>query len=97
MYIDDILITCTSYTLVHDLISKLHHKFSIKKLGNPNYFLGIEVHEQHSGAIMLTHTTYIKYILSKANIEGENGVNTLMFRQCKLSKHDTYVISDPTH
>lgn len=58
VYFDDILIIGTYPQLVHDLISKLHHKFALKKLGKPNYFLGIEVHEQKGGFILLTQTKY---------------------------------------
>lgn len=28
-------------------------------------------------------------------MDGANGVNTLMFSQCKLNKHDTHIIFDP--
>lgn len=55
--------------------------------------MGIEVNEKHSGAIMLTQTKYIKDLLAKSNMEGANGVDTLMFNQCKLG---TNVIFDPT-
>lgn len=97
MYVDDILITCRSPQLVDNLISKLRHKFALKKLGEANYFLGFEVHAQQGGVILLTQTKYIRDLLNKENMEGVNGVNTPMANQCKLSKHDTNVILDPSH
>lgn len=97
MYVDDIFVTGTSPQLVHNLISKPHHKFSLKKLGKPNYFLGIEVHEQQGGDILLSQTNYIRDLLNKENMEGTNEVNTLMSSQCKLIKHGIHVILDLSH
>lgn len=36
-------------------------------------------------------------MLNKGNMEGANGTNTSMFSQCKLSKHGTNVIPDPSY
>lgn len=38
---------------------------------------------------------YIKDILTKVNMDGENGVSTPMFNSCKLSKHGEDKIVDP--
>lgn len=82
MYVDDILLTSTSLKLIRDLISKLHNK-----LDKPKHFLGIEMHNQPNEAMLLIHTKYIKYLLATANMTHTNGVSTLMFSHCKLSKH----------
>lgn len=66
------------------------------KLGKPKDFLGIEVHEQQNKDILLTQTKNIKDLLVETNMKGANGINTPMFNHCKLSKHGTYVIYDPT-
>lgn len=39
----DILVIGFSSKMVHDLVNKLHDKFSLKKLGKPAYILDIEV------------------------------------------------------
>lgn len=59
VYVYDILIIGTTLTLVHDLITKLHVKFSLKQLRIPKYFIGIEVNYYKNGSILLdlTHTT----------------------------------------
>lgn len=87
VYVDDILVTRTSFKLVHALISKLHQQFSLKKLGKPKYFLGLKVQEKSGGAIILTQTKYIRDLLTKVNITEAKGVNTPMFSQSKLNKH----------
>lgn len=40
-YVDDIIITGTSSTLVHDIITRLHSNFALKQLGELDYFLVI--------------------------------------------------------
>lgn len=47
-----------------------------------------------SGFILLTQTKYIKDILAKVNMDNVNGVNTPLFSQWKLSKHDTNTMVD---
>lgn len=87
VYVDDILLTWSSFTLLHKLITKLHEKFYLKKLGIRQYFLGIEVHYQGDESMVLTQTKYNKYLSSKVNMIEENGVSTPKFSSCKLSKH----------
>nr|KYP47685.1 Retrovirus-related Pol polyprotein from transposon TNT 1-94 [Cajanus cajan]KYP47706.1 Retrovirus-related Pol polyprotein from transposon TNT 1-94 [Cajanus cajan] len=43
VYVDDIIITENNPTLLHTLVSRLHSAFSLKDLGDLDYFLGIEV------------------------------------------------------
>lgn len=96
VYVDDILITVSSSPLIHDLITKLHNKFSLKKLGKPEYFLGIEVKYQANGSLILTQTKYIRDLIAKLNMSDSKGVTTPMFSHCKLSKHDSDTMQDPT-
>ena len=41
VYVDDILVTGSCSSMVDDLISYLHNKFSIRDMGHISYFLGI--------------------------------------------------------
>lgn len=95
VYVNDMLITGTSPILIHDLITKLHAKFSLKKLDIPKYFLGIEVHYHKNGSILLTQSKYIKDLLNKVNMSGVNWVKTPTFSHCKLKKHGSDVQPDP--
>ncbi|KAI5447498.1 hypothetical protein KIW84_015087 [Lathyrus oleraceus] len=81
---------------VHSQQDQSVPKYTYQKLRKPKYFLGIEVHEQQNGTIILLQTKYIKDLLFMENMKGVNVVKTLMFSHYKLSKHGTYVIHGPT-
>lgn len=59
VYVDYILLTGTSPTLIHKRINFLHATFSLKKLGKPMYYLGIEIKHLRTSCLLLTHTKYI--------------------------------------
>lgn len=44
MYVDDILIAGDDALQVQQFINVLHQQFSLKHLGQINYFLGLEAH-----------------------------------------------------
>lgn len=46
LYVDDIVLTASSTTLLHQVIESLRHEFSLKDLGDLHYFLGVSV--QHT-------------------------------------------------
>src|ERR1051325_7571896 len=89
VYVDDILVTGSSAPLIHKVISKLHSEFALKKLGRPEYFLGLEVKYQHNGTLVLTQTKYIRDLLSRVNMEEANGVAVPMLNSCKPSRFGT--------
>ncbi|CAI8590906.1 unnamed protein product [Vicia faba] len=80
--------------MVHDLTSKLHNMFALKKLGRPSYFLGIEVKFCSNGSLLLTQSKYIRDLLIKANVVNANGVPTPMLNICKLNRHRSNSFSD---
>lgn len=63
VYVDDIIITGSSPTVVHDLISKLNKCCALKELSRPDYFLGLEVKHQANGSIIMTQSKYITDLL----------------------------------
>lgn len=95
VYVDDILITRSSFTLVYKLIDSLHTTFALKNLGTPKYFLSIEIKRVSIGGLILTKTKYICDLLSRAKMWNANGTLTLMLPNCKLSKNGMSLLSDP--
>nr|CAN82610.1 hypothetical protein VITISV_021745 [Vitis vinifera] len=59
VYVDDILVTGSSPTLVSHFISYLSAKFALRDLGPLSYFLGIQAHQLGS----VLHLTQHKYIV----------------------------------
>ena len=68
VYVDDILIIGNNPSEISDLITQLHHIFSLKDLGLMHYFLGIEANYTHNGQILLTQTKYVQDLLSKVGM-----------------------------
>lgn len=95
IYVDDIHITGSISALIHDLINKLHNAFALKKLGQPSYFIGIEVKFCSNGSLLLTQSKYIKDLLAKVKMNNANGVPTPMLSTFKQSNHGTNHFSDP--
>lgn len=88
VYVDDILIIGSNYTLIHYLINKMHTTFALKKLGRPSYFLGIEIKFHNNGSL--------EDLLSRAKMDNVNGIPTPVMRTCKLSNHGTNHFFDPS-
>lgn len=87
VYVDDILLTGSSSSLLHTLINMLNDKFARKKLRIPQYFICIEAQYQTNGSILLTKEKYIRDFLDKVNMIEANGISTPIFNTYKLSKH----------
>uniref|UniRef100_A0A5B6Z4V3 Reverse transcriptase Ty1/copia-type domain-containing protein n=1 Tax=Davidia involucrata TaxID=16924 RepID=A0A5B6Z4V3_DAVIN len=67
VYVDDILITGSSPSLIAALIQKMATAFAIKDLGPLSYFLGIEVTRTSSG-LFLSQTKYTTELLHRAGM-----------------------------
>lgn len=86
VYVDDIIITCTSKTFIQQLTTKLNLSFSLKDLGQLDYFLGIEVLHLPSGSLILSQSKYIKDLLSKAQMSNAKEIASPMASSTELSK-----------
>lgn len=62
VYVDDIIITGSSTSLIQQLTTKLHIAFSLKQLGHLDYFLGLEIkYLPNNNSIVMTQNKYVIY------------------------------------
>ncbi|XP_058784278.1 uncharacterized mitochondrial protein AtMg00810-like [Vicia villosa] len=95
VYVDDIIITGSSSSLLQDIITKLNVAFSLKHLGDLDYFLGIQVTKVAPQALLLTQSKYVKDLLHRTNMLDCTPVTTPMQSTCKLTKVGSPPLSDP--
>ena len=69
--------------------------FSLKDLGDLDYFLGIEVLHHNDGSLTLTQYKYLRDLLAKAKMEEANPIASLLVGNYKLSKSGSKRFSDP--
>ncbi|KAK9055823.1 hypothetical protein SSX86_026908 [Deinandra increscens subsp. villosa] len=67
VYVDDLILTGNQRHSLDAFINTLHDEFSIKDLGDINYFLGLEATHSPDG-LFLSQTKYAKEILTRANM-----------------------------
>lgn len=97
VYVGDIFLIGYSPVLIHDLIDKLHHKFALKKLGKPEYFIDNEVTHHAQGSMVLCQYKYIKDRLLRSHIPNAYEALTPMFNTLKLNKFGLDMFSYPCH
>lgn len=67
VYVDDLFLTCNNPTFLGSFVTSLSNKFSLKDLGDFNYFMGVEGIPIASG-IFLSQQKYILDLLEKTNM-----------------------------
>jgi len=96
VYVDDIIITGNNSTLLHQLINQLNAAFSLKELGDLEYFLGIKVKLQTTGSLILTQSKDLRDLLTRTNMHGAKPLPSPMVAGIKLSKESSSPFYDPT-
>ncbi|GKC11294.1 ribonuclease H-like domain-containing protein, partial [Tanacetum coccineum] len=84
LYVDDIVLTASSSTLLQQVIGSLHAEFSMTDLGPFNYFLGISVTRNTSG-MFLSQSKYATKVLERANMLACNPCRTPLDTETKLA------------
>jgi hypothetical protein len=90
VYVDDIIVTCSSPTAIDALLSNLKNDFALKNLGNLHHFLGIEVKHVSDG-IILSQEKYAADLLWHAAMTTCKPIPTPLAASEKLSSH----VGDP--
>jgi hypothetical protein len=94
LYVDDIVLTASSTTFLHHIISLLNNEFSMTDLGHLHHFLGISV-TRNSDGLFLSQRQYIIDLLSRAGMHDCQSSRTPVDTSFKLSA-DGEPFSDPT-
>ncbi|KAJ0949393.1 putative RNA-directed DNA polymerase [Helianthus annuus] len=84
LYVDDIILTASSDSLLKSIIKSLSAEFNMTDLGQLRHFVGITVHRKQNG-LFLSQSTYAADILSRANMSICNPVSTPVEVGSKLS------------
>lgn len=87
VYVDDLLVTGTSKSVIEEFKAKMSGIFEMSDLGRLSYYLGIEV-EQVAGYIELKQTSYAKKILEKAGLADCNPTKFPMDPKETLTKDE---------
>jgi hypothetical protein len=94
LYVDDIVLTASSMSLLRRTITTLQQEFSLKDLGPLHHFLGMHVQHSASG-IFLSQRQYMIEILERAGMRDCKPYTTPIDINPKLSV-DGDPVSDPT-
>lgn len=95
LYVDDIVLTGNSPSLVTSFISTLGQEFEIKDLGSLHYLLGLEVTSLRPG-LHLSQTKYILDFLRRSSMTECKPCATPVCAKSQLSASDGDLLSDAT-
>jgi hypothetical protein len=95
LYVNDIVLTASSTTLLHHTISTLKREFTMKDIGPLHHFLGISVQHQ-ADKLFLTQCQLALDVLKCAGMVDCKLVSTPMDTQIKVSTTFGPPVADPT-
>nr|GFA79197.1 ribonuclease H-like domain-containing protein [Tanacetum cinerariifolium] len=94
IYVDDIILTASSVTLLQQIITSLHQEFHMTDLGTLNYFLGVSAPRSSTG-LFLSLKKYACELLERANMVNCNPLRTPVDTDSKLGPEGV-AVQDPT-
>ncbi|CAM8877175.1 unnamed protein product [Rhodiola kirilowii] len=94
VYVDDVVITGTSSTIITDIKNFIHEKFRIKDLGHLKFFLGLEMVRSDSG-LHLNQRKYALDLLRDNNLLDCKLSQTPMEIKHRLELSTAAVLGDP--
>jgi len=95
LYVDDIVLTASSESLLRRIIASLQQEFAMKNLGQLHHFLGVTV-EPHPAELLLHQRQHTLDILERTGMTGCKPYSTPIDTQGKLSKAEGTPVTDPT-
>ena len=67
LYVDDLLITGSSASVITNIKTALHKRFSMTDMGLLNFFLGLEIHQRDFG-ITISQPKYARDLLARVHM-----------------------------
>ena len=95
LYVDDIILTASSSTLLHSLIGSLHSEFIMTDMGDLHYFLGISV-KRSKDCLFLSQEKYALELLDRTGMLQCKSISTPVDTASKLAAQSSDPVSDPT-
>jgi hypothetical protein len=95
LYVDDIVLTASSPSLLRRLVDALQREFSVKDLDVLHHFLGVTAEPRPSG-LLLHQRQYTLDILERAQMSDCKPCSTPVDTQAKLSEAMGDPVADPT-
>ncbi|XP_057424703.1 uncharacterized mitochondrial protein AtMg00810-like [Lotus japonicus] len=95
LYVNDIILICSSHALRKSIMTLLASEFAMKDLRPLSYFLGIAV-TRHAGGLFLGQSTYARDIIARAGMTSSNPSATPVDTKQKLSTSVGTPCDDPT-
>jgi hypothetical protein len=92
VYVDDIIVACSSSVIVEALLCDLKFDFALKDLGPLHYFLGIEVNYAVDG-LYLSQTKYTTDLLKRTSMLSCKPMPTPLSPTRKLSVQEGEALS----
>ncbi|XP_057532923.1 uncharacterized protein LOC130810814 [Amaranthus tricolor] len=88
LYVDDMLVACSSLLKVEDLKELLSSEFDMKDLGEAKKILGMEIlRDRAKGVLYLSQRKYIEKVVQRFSMDDAKGVSTPLASHLKLSKN----------
>ena len=87
VYVDDLLLTGNNTTFIDTFIEFLSNRLSLKNMGAPYYFMGIELIPMNSSMFLSQHK-YIKDVLEKFEMQDVKSSPTPLASTTTLMLHD---------
>lgn len=96
LYVDDMLLTGNSSTVLNRLLDELNKQFCMKDLGRMHYFLGVQA-TFHASGMFLSQERYAKDLLAVAGMSDCTAVATPLPLQLSRVPHQDKKFENPTY
>lgn len=95
-YVDDIVLTASTTSLLEHIIGNLSGAFAMKDLGELKFFLGIQV-TQNSNGFFLSQAQYTEDIIDRAGMNNCKPTTVPVDTKPKVSASEGELATDPGH